>query len=254
VTIGTWYFHCSTTDFLGRSERVRRGGFSSQVAAREARDACLDATAADRTAEGWTVERWLRHWLDSRLRIRPTTRLHYTRDLELALIPHLGKYRLADLDGPLLRAVFTKIAKIPNRKGLPQSPSAMQHLRNTLRAALNLAVREGLIDSNPTRHIEITGYQPAEGPDQRIRIPGIHRGRGRHLVSDGLARQRGQLRRLQPPTAVGRTRAGLRFCPTWESPRTPSDSQVMPPRNGDACRVRRPYSTSPRHAESKSLS
>jgi hypothetical protein len=101
------------------------------------------------------VERWLRHWLDSRLRIRPTTRLHYTRGLELALIPHLGKYRLADLDGPLLRAVFTKIAKIPNRKGLPQSPSAMQHLRNTLRAALNLAVREGLIDSNPTRHIEM---------------------------------------------------------------------------------------------------
>jgi hypothetical protein len=148
-----------TTNFLGRSERVRQGGFSSQVAAREARDACLDATAADRTADGWTVERWLRHWLDSRLRIRPTTRLHYTRDLELALIPHLGKYRLADLDGLLLRAVFTKIAKIPNRKGLPQSPSAMQHLRNTLRAALNLAVREGLIDSNPTRHIEITGYQ-----------------------------------------------------------------------------------------------
>jgi hypothetical protein len=100
------------------------------------------------------VERWLRHWLDSRLRIRPTTRLHYTRDLELALIPHLGKYRLADLDGPLLRAVFSKIA---NRKGLPQSPSAMQHLRSTLRAALNLAVREWLIDSNPTRHIEITG-------------------------------------------------------------------------------------------------
>jgi hypothetical protein len=122
LTIGTWYFHCSTTDFLGRSERVRRGGFSSQVAAREARDACLDASAADRTAEGWTVERWLRYWLDSRLRIRPTTRLHYTRDLELALIPHLGKYRLADLDGPLLRAVFTKIAKIPNRKGSRNPP------------------------------------------------------------------------------------------------------------------------------------
>ncbi|MDI6099224.1 tyrosine-type recombinase/integrase [Actinoplanes sp. NEAU-A12] len=35
----------------------------------------------------------------------------------------------------------------------------MQHVRNTLRAALNLAVREGLIESNPTRHIEIRGYQ-----------------------------------------------------------------------------------------------
>ncbi|MGN9779660.1 site-specific integrase [Micromonospora sp. H33] len=35
----------------------------------------------------------------------------------------------------------------------------MQHLRTTLRAALNLAVREGLLDCNPARHIEVNGYQ-----------------------------------------------------------------------------------------------
>ena len=34
---GTWYFHCSATNLLGRSERVRRGGFPSQ-SARRARD------------------------------------------------------------------------------------------------------------------------------------------------------------------------------------------------------------------------
>jgi len=35
----------------------------------------------------------------------------------------------------------------------------MNHLRTTLRAALNLAVKEGVLDCNPARHIEITGYQ-----------------------------------------------------------------------------------------------
>ena len=35
----------------------------------------------------------------------------------------------------------------------------MQHLRTTLRAALNLAVKEGVLDCNPARHIEIKGYQ-----------------------------------------------------------------------------------------------
>jgi integrase len=90
-----------------------------------------------------------------RTSIRPTTRLHYTRDVELVLVPSLGQYRLADLDAPLLRSVFAKIAEVPNRKGKPQSPAALQHVR----AALNLAVREGLLDTNPARHIEITGYQ-----------------------------------------------------------------------------------------------
>jgi len=105
------------------------------------------------------VERWLTHWLESRTRIRPTTRLHYTRDVERVLVPRLGHYRLSDLDGPLLRQVFAEIAVTPNAKGLPQSPSALNHLRTTLRAALNLAVRDELVASNPARHIEVGGYR-----------------------------------------------------------------------------------------------
>jgi hypothetical protein len=35
---GTWYFHCSAANLLRRSERVRRGGYPSQAAARRARD------------------------------------------------------------------------------------------------------------------------------------------------------------------------------------------------------------------------
>jgi integrase len=156
---GSWYFQCSAPNLFGRSERIRRGGFISQAAARTAREDCLADSAAQRAGDGWTVERWLRHWLATRTRIRPTTRLHYTRDVELVLIPRLGHYRLSDLDGPLLRAVFAEIAQTTNSKGKPQSPSALNHLRTTLRAALNLAVREELIGSNPARHIEIHGYR-----------------------------------------------------------------------------------------------
>jgi len=156
---GSWYFQCSAPNLYGRSERIRRGGFVSQAAARAAREECLADSVARRCGDGWTVERWLRHWLDTRTRIRPTTRLHYTRDVELVLIPRLGHYRLSDLDGPLLRAVFAEIAETTNAKGLPQSPSALNHLRTTLRAALNLAVREELIGANPARHIEIAGYR-----------------------------------------------------------------------------------------------
>jgi hypothetical protein len=60
---GTWTFHTSATNLLGRCERVRRSGFPSQAAARRARDEWLAATGADRTARSWTVERWLRYWM-----------------------------------------------------------------------------------------------------------------------------------------------------------------------------------------------
>ena len=30
---GSWYFHCSATNLLGRRERARRGGYPSQAAA-----------------------------------------------------------------------------------------------------------------------------------------------------------------------------------------------------------------------------
>ncbi|MCY1145717.1 hypothetical protein OWR29_47615 [Actinoplanes sp. Pm04-4] len=91
--------------------------------------------------------------------IRPTTCLAHTRDVELVLIPHLGHYRLSDLDGPLLRAVFADVAQTTNAKGKRQSASAPTHLRTTLQTALSLAVREELIELNPARHIEIHGYQ-----------------------------------------------------------------------------------------------
>ena len=45
-------------------------------------------------------------WLASHTRIRPTTRLHYTRDVELVLIPRLATNRLTELSGALLRTVF----------------------------------------------------------------------------------------------------------------------------------------------------
>lgn len=38
---GTWYFHCSARNLLGRSERIRRGGYPSQAAARRARQEWL---------------------------------------------------------------------------------------------------------------------------------------------------------------------------------------------------------------------
>jgi integrase len=156
---GTWYFDCSATDAFGKPARARRGGFRSKAAAFRARDEWLARTGEERTAQGWTLERWLRYWLSTRTKIRPTTKAQYTRDVEQFLIPHMGRITLADLNICRIRAGFDKIAQTANGRGQPQTPSCLQHLRTTLRAALNLAVREGLLEANPIRHLELPSYR-----------------------------------------------------------------------------------------------
>jgi hypothetical protein len=66
------YFDCAVPVLPGRRERLRRGGYPTRREAIAARDVLLgDGETA--TAEGWTVQRWLRYWLTTRTKIRPTT-------------------------------------------------------------------------------------------------------------------------------------------------------------------------------------
>ena len=83
---GSWYFHVSVTNLMGRRERVRRGVYPTRTAARQARDEALGRSREDRTSQAWTLERWLRHWLSTRV-IWPTTRLSQTHYIERFFIP-----------------------------------------------------------------------------------------------------------------------------------------------------------------------
>jgi hypothetical protein len=107
---------------FGRAERIRRGGYPSQAAARRARDEWLAQTQEARSGRAWTVQRWLRYWLSTRVSIRPTTRLSHAGYIEQFLIPHLGSIRLADLTARQLTVAFALMAEGRNRFGQPHTP------------------------------------------------------------------------------------------------------------------------------------
>jgi len=152
---GSWYFHCSVTDLWGQRARIRRGGHRSKAAACRARDAVLEQSCSQTTAQTWTVARWLRFWLGTRRSIRPSTLRFYTQYVERYLIPHLGRIRLADLSTRDIAAMFAKVEQVPSRRGTPLAAGSLQRMRATLRAALNAAIREGLLIDNPARHVEL---------------------------------------------------------------------------------------------------
>jgi len=158
---GSWYFHVSVTNLMGRRERVRRGGYPTSTAARQARNEALGRSQQDQTSHAWTLARWLRYWLSTRVGIRPTTRLSHTQYIERFLIPHLGTIRLAELTARQLTAFFAAVAQQTNRFGQPHTPTTLAHIRTTLRAALNSAIRQGLIPDNPVRQVEFPSRRRA---------------------------------------------------------------------------------------------
>jgi integrase len=187
---GSWYFHCSVTTVWGRRERIRRGGYATRRQAAAAREEMLASSREECTAAAWTVGRWLRYWLSTRISIRPTTLRSYTEHVERHLIPHLGRVRLAQLTGRDVAGMFASLAATQNRYGRALTPATLHRIRATLRAALNAAVREGLLTDNPARRVELpTPRRPQAHvwTDQRVEA---WRQRGeRYAVAVWTARQ-----------------------------------------------------------------
>lgn len=157
---GSWAFRCRISGWSGRSEQIRRGGFKSQAAARRARDDVLAQSREQRTGANWTAARWLLYWL-SCVRVKPSTLHSYTHHVTNYLIPALGRARLTDLTCAQLTAMFAEIAATPGPTGIIRSGGTLRLVHATLRAALNHAVREGLLDRNPAKGVVLPkGWRP----------------------------------------------------------------------------------------------
>jgi integrase len=153
---GSWYYAVQVTTVGGRKARYRRGGFPTREAAVAARQAILDGPAGEAVAGAWTVARWLRYWLaQAEPHLRPSTAHGYRDHIDRYLIPSIGRITLADLTGKRLQACFNLLSRQRARNGTPIAASTVDRIRATLRSALNAAVREGLITSNPLAQVRL---------------------------------------------------------------------------------------------------
>lgn len=151
---GSWYYAVQVTTVGGRKARYRRGGFATRQAAVSARRALLDGPADLAAAQAWTLARWLRYWLaQAEPHLRPSTVHSYRDHIDRYLIPSIGRITLAGLSGRQLQACFDLLARHRTTNGTPIAASTVDRVRATLRSALNTAVREGLIASNPLAHV-----------------------------------------------------------------------------------------------------
>ncbi|WP_262391736.1 tyrosine recombinase XerC, partial [Nocardiopsis sp. CNR-923] len=158
---GSWYFSVELEHVPGERCRVRRGGFASRGAARAALRRAQGIEPTEMDPAVWTVGEWLRHWLDTGTRLRPRTWVGYAEHIDRYLIPHLGGVLLGELTPGRVRQAFDAISCHTTPAGDRLSPATVQRVRATLRAALNAAVRERLLSSNPARGLRLDSGQAA---------------------------------------------------------------------------------------------
>ena len=154
---GSWYLVIELSAAAdGRRSRVRLGGYATRAAAREALGRlAIPGSQGRRSMAGWTTGQWLVVWLAGRQSLRPSARRSYRHHLDTYLPPRIGMIPLAMLTAADLRVMFTAIGRQRPANGAPLSAATLARIRATLRAALNAAIREGLMSANPVRLVEL---------------------------------------------------------------------------------------------------
>jgi integrase len=166
---GSWYLTAELPAGPdGQRRRARMGGYQTRAAAQAALGTLRAASGTSRAA-GWTTGQWLETWLAGRLSLRPSARKAYRQHLDCYLIPAIGQVPLAMLTAADLRAMLAGISRKRGAAGTPVSAATLTRIRATIRAALNAAIREGLITANPARIIDLP---PVPRPHPAVWTPG----------------------------------------------------------------------------------
>jgi integrase len=98
-----------------------------------------------------TLETYLNEWLTqiAAVRVRPNTLQAYRYNADRYLLPDLGGKKLANLSARDLRLYFESL----RRRGV--GVRTVKYVHGTLRAALEDAVREEILDRNPVRLVRV---------------------------------------------------------------------------------------------------
>lgn len=155
---GSWYVAVELSAGPdGQRRRVRLGGHPTRAAAQEtlARLRAPGGRPRGVRISCTTTGQWLSRWLAGRESLGPSARRSYQQHLDTYLMPRIGSIPLVLLTAADLRAMFAAVSRQRPPDARPLSAATLARIRATLRAALNAAIREGLITANPARLVEL---------------------------------------------------------------------------------------------------
>ena len=200
---GSWYLELEQPAGPdGRRCRIRRSGYPSRAAATAVLARLRGPRHGDQCGGMLTVGDWLAHWLVTKTATAPSTVRGYAAHVRLYLGPYLGEVLLGELSVAQVQAMFAAIIRQHHALGAPVSAATLTRIRATLRAALNAAIRRGLISENPAAKAELP----------RARRP-------RAVVWTPYRVEQWRRTGERPPVAVGTAQQTARFLASIEGHR-----------------------------------
>ena len=133
----------------GGRRRLRRGGYLTCEAAAAARDRLSVPVLGDPRDGVYTVVDWLKAWVETRARLRDSTRRMYQSHIRLYFRRLHAGVLLRELHIGHVQDAFQRLFD----EGM--TAATARRLFSTLRSALNAAVRERLIRDNPARYLKL---------------------------------------------------------------------------------------------------
>ena len=115
------------------------------------------ASAPQMNCQEYTIAQWLQTWYDlyAKQNIRESPRLQYSYFINHLVIPQIGEIPLSQLTGLRLQILYQDLrtngrVRSQKRMGPGLSPKTVRSVHMLLHAALEQAVRAGIIAKNPT--------------------------------------------------------------------------------------------------------
>lgn len=181
---GSWYYVVEVPASPGGKRRQqRRGGFANEQDAAEALAAVVARISSGTYNEAarLTVSDYLSEWLEAKANLRPSTRKSYRQHIDLYIGPQIGAHRLSALRGAHIERMMRDLREGEASLGVATS----RRVFATLRGALNKAVRQGVLATNPCANVELESEVEHRRPST-VWQPAQARAFLKHVASDRL--------------------------------------------------------------------
>jgi len=170
----TWAYVVDLAPPGEKRQQHRGSGFKSKAEANAAM-AKLQTDKADGRhvdPDQQTIAQYLDAWVAGGCvnrkgqRPRASTRTAYEVAVRRHLIPHIGSRRLQRLTRGDVLTMYGKLLESGHRNGGPLSPKSVHNTQVCLHGALEVAMRAGLIRTNPAD--DAFGYSEADRPEMPV--------------------------------------------------------------------------------------
>lgn len=122
----------------------------------------LGVEPQEEVSKSLSVKAWLDIWQAEYLEdVKASTRYLYQRDVELYLLPHLGRYNLNELTPIIIQKFYNRLLR-PSSDQKPLSPKTVRDIHGVLHQALEQAVTVGELEQNPSKGCKLPKAQRKE--------------------------------------------------------------------------------------------